>query len=72
MGALTPPKEAYMATTKYCSGCNQTKPLNEFYKSRSTSDGYTYRCGECMKEYARQRRRDSSFTQWKAAKRYKP
>ena len=40
---------------KKCSKCGETRPLDEFYKDRTTKDGYKYRCKVCMKEYKEQR-----------------
>lgn len=36
---------------KYCKKCNLVKPLNEFYKKKSTKDGFDYKCKACHKEY---------------------
>jgi hypothetical protein len=35
--------------TKHCNGCDETKPLSEFYKDRNRRDGRHARCGECAK-----------------------
>lgn len=35
--------------TKRCNICKQVKPLSEFYKDRSTPNGYAYRCKQCDK-----------------------
>jgi len=37
---------------KMCSRCNTEKPVSEFYKNKTTSDGYAYYCKAC--EQARQ------------------
>lgn len=37
--------------TKECAHCHETKPLEEFYKSSSTSDGKQSWCKKCTKEY---------------------
>lgn len=42
--------------TKECTGCFEVKPLSEFGKSKSTKDGYTYRCLECKRRYAKHHR----------------
>lgn len=34
---------------KLCNRCNTTKPVNDFYKSSSSKDGYRYHCKECAK-----------------------
>lgn len=38
-------------TQKYCKGCNQTKPINEFYHVRN--HGYTFLCKECSKKQSK-------------------
>lgn len=35
--------------SKPCSACKEVKPLNEFYKNRSKSDGLHKQCKACMK-----------------------
>ena len=37
--------------TKVCTGCGVEKPLTEFYNSKYTKDGKTYKCKECRKKY---------------------
>lgn len=34
---------------KLCSGCGETKPLSDFYKDRSKSDGHQSRCKLCSR-----------------------
>jgi len=34
--------------TKYCSACNQLKPLDDFFNDKSRSDGKSSRCKECI------------------------
>ena len=36
---------------KFCTGCDQTKSLSEFYKDKSTKTGYVSRCKDCRKSY---------------------
>ena len=36
---------------KYCTGCEKTKDVKEFYKSKATIDGLQSRCKECRKAY---------------------
>jgi hypothetical protein len=36
---------------KYCTKCNEEKPLDCFYKHKSTKDGLQYNCKACIKEY---------------------
>ncbi len=38
------------ATMKKCSMCKEIKPLVEFHKSRSNTDGRQYYCKVCMVE----------------------
>lgn len=33
--------------TKHCKRCDQTKPLDGFFKERRRADGYTYLCKTC-------------------------
>ena len=37
--------------TKTCSKCQETKPLSEFYKNKTTSDGLQYMCKACVLGY---------------------
>lgn len=41
---------------KRCSDCDETKPVSEFHKNKTQSDGYAYRCKACrkQKEYDKQ------------------
>lgn len=34
---------------KKCSGCEEMKSLNEFYKNGNTKDGFKYKCRTCIK-----------------------
>lgn len=40
---------------KRCKKCNETKPLNKFYKRPITKDGHEYECKECRKKIVRDR-----------------
>ena len=40
-----------METTKYCSKCVTTKPIEQFSRSKRSADGYSYTCKSCIKEY---------------------
>lgn len=40
--------------SKRCTGCNQTKPLDEFYKDRRNSDGRYSECKDCIKQRRKQ------------------
>lgn len=61
---------------KRCSRCQETKPLSEFHKNRSTKDGYSYWCGVCKREQLRKWRAENPiktrrysreyFQKWKA------
>lgn len=35
---------------KTCSKCGEVKPLDGFYKNRSTLDGFTYQCKKCTND----------------------
>ena len=39
---------------KQCQMCNKTKPVNKFYKSKQTKDGYFSYCAPCKIECNRQ------------------
>ena len=39
---------------KYCKKCNNTKPVSEFYKNKSSKDGFQHWCKNCQKEYSKQ------------------
>ena len=39
--------------TKVCSKCKIEKPLSEFHKDKSKSDGLVIKCKQCSAEYAR-------------------
>jgi len=41
--------------TRFCAGCNQEKPLTDFYKS--SRDGFQARCKECKRVEGRERNR---------------
>jgi len=36
---------------KSCSKCKESKPISEFYKDRSRSDGVQYVCKDCNRAY---------------------
>lgn len=36
---------------KNCSKCGKEKPLDKFFKSKSTKDGYRSQCKDCHQEY---------------------
>jgi len=42
-----------MKLTKKCCDCKEDRPLTEFHKSKSRSDGHTTRCKSCTKTYRR-------------------
>jgi len=35
---------------KRCSGCQEEKPLNEFYKNKRMNDGHSIYCVSCTKD----------------------
>lgn len=37
--------------TKICNKCGKEKPLNQFVKKSSSSDGYSSQCKDCRHEY---------------------
>lgn len=39
---------------KRCKKCNNIKPLSDFYKNKSYSDGYASSCKKCILEYEKQ------------------
>jgi len=44
---------------KNCKKCSETKPLNEFHKSKATNDGLQRKCKECVKKSDKQRHLDN-------------
>lgn len=40
-----------MSETKFCSYCQRTKVASEFNKREASSDGLSYKCKPCEKEY---------------------
>jgi hypothetical protein len=49
VGVVTP-RLALQATSKPCSGCHQTKPLDQFYKQRHAPLGRMSACKTCYRE----------------------
>lgn len=43
------------AEKKQCSKCKKLKPLDEFYKNKSTKDGLSRWCKQCKREYRKNR-----------------
>lgn len=41
---------------KTCTKCKKEKPLKEFYKTKTTKDGYTYNCIQCYQLYREEHR----------------
>ena len=44
---------------KYCSSCDEYKPISLFGKRTKSSDGLDYRCGDCRKAYRKKNRNNS-------------
>ncbi len=44
---------------KVCNKCGEEKPLEEFGKNRTRSDGYTRQCKKCRQEYRRRYRKNN-------------
>lgn len=40
--------------TKVCPKCKKEQPITEFYKDRTTRDGFCWQCKSCTKEYKSQ------------------
>ena len=45
-----------MKNTKQCNTCNTIKEISEFYTSKQTKDGLTYRCKTCKSIYVKEYR----------------
>lgn len=41
-----------MVIEKRCTKCKIIKPVTEFYRNRSTKDGYNFNCKDCSKRMA--------------------
>jgi len=39
--------------SKQCTGCEQTKPADQFYPDKSRSDGLAIYCKECKRQMAK-------------------
>lgn len=37
--------------SKKCGKCKEQKPLTEFYKDRTRTDGYNHKCRDCQNAY---------------------
>jgi hypothetical protein len=42
-----------MQKTKKCSGCKESKTLNQFYKNKLVLDGHSNYCVDCTKQNAK-------------------
>ena len=42
-----------LSGTKVCKKCGQEKPIKEFYRDKTTKDGYQAWCRDCRKQYCR-------------------
>jgi len=40
--------------TKRCSKCGELKPIDKFYKDKSSNDGHQYKCSRCAIEYGKE------------------
>jgi hypothetical protein len=52
---------------KTCKICGQSKPIEDFYKSPNSPDGYAPRCKECKKAYIKEYRKTTkgkTATKW--------
>lgn len=54
---------------KACKICKTEKPLSEFHKAKTNSDGLDKRCKSCRKEEARKGRLNNYFVQYVRGKR---
>lgn len=43
-------------TVKYCSDCDNYKPLGDFHVDPTTGDGRHWRCADCKNAYMRRHR----------------
>ncbi len=42
-----------MEKTKRCSGCKESKPVDQFYKNKLVLDGHSNYCVDCTKQNAK-------------------
>jgi hypothetical protein len=56
------------ATAKRCPKCGEVKPLTEFNRNRTTRDGLTHWCKECLRETSRRYREANPEAVRKAAR----
>lgn len=54
---------------KTCKICNNSKPISEYHKAKTNSDGLDKRCKSCRKEEARLGRLNNYFVQYTRGKR---
>ena len=47
--------------SKFCGGCETTKPIIEFYKTKNTKDGISTRCVVCYKQNYRNNKDKANF-----------
>jgi hypothetical protein len=50
---------------KRCTKCNEEKPLTDYYKDKSKSDGYRTECKSCKKMYSKRFRQTEEYKNWK-------
>ena len=49
---------------RYCNKCNQTLPIDSFYRNAAKKDGYEIYCKKCRKKYINERyRNDTKFAE---------
>lgn len=65
------PDEPTLMQVKQCTKCNETKPLEEFYRDRSKTDGRSTRCRSCVREAERRRREANPEPHREASRRWR-
>lgn len=51
----------YIEYMKICSKCKTEKPLNDFYISKKSKDGFSYWCNFCRKENVKKHRENPEY-----------
>lgn len=60
-----------MTGTKRCTGCGQVKPLDQFHRDRTQSDGHVFRCKICQNAARRHRYAANPEKEREAARAYR-